>query len=210
MICVKVASLAPYSHPSAGLWDTVAKTVLELVPAPLSLQPTAYIRVSWENRAYGAVEQAALQAVHDGTRMAFRLDWAASAPNSGAGEGFADAAALGFAVRGDPVLTEMGSNQAPMHMLYWSALRSGVRSIGAAGIGSSIPAASCAQHAEAGWSQGRWRLVISRDMAGGPDISNLVAGQRFRLGLALWNGGNEERAGIKAITPDWSELEIEA
>jgi hypothetical protein len=29
------------------------------------------------------------------------------------------------------------------------------------------------------------------------------------VGFAVWQGGNQERGGLKAVSPDWEPLEIE-
>jgi hypothetical protein len=37
-----------------------------------------------------------------------------------------------------------------------------------------------------------------------------TAGQAFRTTFAVWDGGNLERAGIKAFSPSWLELTLDA
>ena len=40
-------------------------------------------------------------------------------------------------------------------------------------------------------------------------LETLAAGKKTGVGFALWRGANDERAGIKAFSIDWAELELE-
>jgi hypothetical protein len=44
----------------------------------------------------------------------------------------------------------------------------------------------------------------------GDDVAPLVAGEKTGIGFALWEGANEERAGIKAFSVDWLDLTLDA
>ena len=60
------------------------------------------------------------------------------------------------------------------------------------------------------YESGRWRVVISRPFAvQGQDLAALNPGQTGKVGFAVWQGSNQERAGVKATTPDWQPLEIQ-
>ena len=62
----------------------------------------------------------------------------------------------------------------------------------------------------AGWSQGAWSVVLQRNLAGSGEAANLAPGVQTKIGFAVWDGGNQERAGIKAVSADWTEFELEA
>ena len=206
----RVTSLSDYADPAATGWQDVAPEEVEMVPAPLGLQPTEHIRVMWEDRAYGELDAVNVRAVHDGTSIAVHLNWAAQKPGTGAGEGFPDGAAIAFPVRGEPILMQMGSADAPMQFVQWQASKKQARSVLAKGIGSTVPGAPVDEAANASWSAGRWSLVLSRTLAGDGDSARIEAGKDTQIGFAVWNGSNEERAGIKAVSPDWTALSIEA
>lgn len=210
MQSTKIPNFADFSEPAFAGWQDVSIASIDMIPAPLELQPNDYVQASWQDRPYGRIETVSLQSVNDGKQIAFRLRWASDRPNSGAGEGFADAAALAFPVRGEPILLQMGSEDEPLHFVQWTARGNTVRSAGATGIGSSLPAAPVAEAVKSGWSSGYWTVVFVRDLDGAKGTSRLEAGKQSMIGIAIWNGGNEERAGIKAVSPDWTEFMIEA
>ena len=63
------------------------------------------------------------------------------------------------------------------------------------------------------YKDGRWQVVITRALkVESPDNpAQLEPGQSSGFGMAIWEGGQGERAGIKAISgDDWIKLDIEA
>lgn len=205
----KVNQIAEFADPAAPRWSGVEAMDIEMVPAPLGLQPTEYIQVSWEDRPYGLLELASVRAVHDGSAIAVQLSWADAQPSTGAGEGFPDGAALAFPVRGEPELMQMGSPEAPMQFVQWQASKKQARSVLAKGIGSTVPGAPVAETASGAWSGGRWTVVFTRSLTGAGESANLVPGGTTQIGIALWNGTNEERAGIKAVSADWTAFALD-
>ncbi len=53
------------------------------------------------------------------------------------------------------------------------------------------------------------RRTLSVDKEAASAIQ-IAPGQTLRTTFAVWEGSNLERAGIKAFSPAWLELEIEA
>ncbi len=210
MLSRKVADTETYLDPLSSDWDRAPESRLELVPTPLGLQPNGYIVAKWQDRDYGALEDAGFASVHDGRRILLRLTWRDGAEDRGRGEGFPDGAALAFPVKGDPVLAEMGSPEAPVHALHWRARDDETRSVLATGIGTSRLGPEVGAAARSRWRDGVWHLVLSRALEETKDAAALRPGAATRIGLAVWNGRNQERAGLKAMTPDWTDLVLEA
>jgi DMSO reductase family type II enzyme heme b subunit len=206
----KVKSTADYAATSSSGWQAIAPERVELVPAPLGLQPNGFIQANWRGRSYGETPYIEAQAVHDGSILAVRLRWPAAAPANGSRDGFSDGAAIAFPVVGEPVLWSMGADGEPVHFIQWQALKNSVRSVIAWGIGTSVPAATVGEAVNAGWSQGFWTIVLMRALAGGAEAAGLKPGTATGIGFAVWNGTNEERGGIKAVAPDWTPLELDA
>jgi DMSO reductase family type II enzyme heme b subunit len=203
----RVANITEYLNPTSSSWKKIKVEEVSLIPTPLPMQPTEYIRKSWEGRAYGKATSMQVASVHDGHMWAIRASWKGVSP---AGRDFPDALAVALPVHGKPMLALMGAPDAPIHILRWAANKEGARSMLATGIGQSQPGAEIKCNAQAKSDGDIWSVVISRAMGVGKDVAPLAAGQQTGIGFALWSGGNDERAGIKAFSIDWAKLALDA
>lgn len=184
--------------PAAGAWSSVEAETVALAPVPLDAQPTEYIREKWAGRAYGTVTEAKVAAAHDGGRLFVRVEWSDSdTPN---GE-FHDAAAVYFPAGGDAPAATLGSGDAAVCLWYWQANLAGAKRLDGRGPGVFRPSGADGVDAASALDGGRWAVVLAGDLA---DASG--AG---RIGVAVWDGSNEERAGLGAAAPEWLALEIE-
>ncbi|WP_114970586.1 hypothetical protein [Rhodoferax ferrireducens] len=202
-----VKNIEEYLNPALASWRKIPAKALDLIPTPLGMQPTEYIQKSWEARPYGKAKTVHVASVHDGRTWAMRASWAGVSP---AGTDFPDALAVALPVRGKPALVLMGAPDAPIHFLRWAANKEGVRSLLATGIGQSGPGPEIKCNAQAHADGDIWSVVITRALGSGKDVAPLLAGKKTGIGFAVWHGGNDERAGIKAFSIDWAELVLEA
>jgi DMSO reductase family type II enzyme heme b subunit len=78
----------------------------------------------------------------------------------------------------------------------------------AEGLGSTRTLSSDVVKASGSWASGRWRVVIARALKveSGDPVAQVASGQTTGFGVAIWDGGSGERAGIKAFSGDWQEL----
>lgn len=76
LVSQRVPALAPLLDPAHAEWARHAATRVALAPAPLGLQPTAYVRKRWQDRAYGSCPALDVASVHDGREWAL---WAHAA-----------------------------------------------------------------------------------------------------------------------------------
>jgi steroid C-25 hydroxylase gamma subunit len=203
----RVAKVAEYLDPASSSWKKIKPADIALMPAPIGLQPTEYVRKSWEGRAYGKETSLQVASVHDGHTWAIRASWKGVSPT---GRDFPDALAVALPVSGKPMLMMMGAPEAPIHIVRWAANKEGAQSVLATGIGQSRPGAAIKCSAQAKADGDSWSVVISRPLGIGNEIAPLVAGKQTGIGFALWCGGNDERAGIKAFSIDWVELTLDA
>ncbi|CAG4883896.1 p-cymene dehydrogenase subunit gamma [Georgfuchsia toluolica] len=236
----RVESIEDYLSPASAHWARVRTTQVDMIPTPLQMQPTDYIRNSWEKRPYGQTQKIIVASVHDGKKWALRASWTDSskpAPFKTPGDMnaleaaawethqalgkqtpveidplavFPNAFAIALPVRNRPVLALMGDKDAPIHYLRWSADKKEAVSMIATGIGSSRPGPELKSSVRVAADGPTWHLVIARPLDGGKDAAPLVAGKTTGVGFALWRGENQERAGIKAFSIDWTELELES
>lgn len=203
----RVANIGDYLAPAGKGWIQVASEDIRLMPTPLPMQPTEYIRRSWEGRPYGAVQSLRVASVHDGETWAVRVTWQGVSP---AGTDFPDALAVALPVSGKPVLMTMGGDGAPVQFLRWTAKKEKPQSIVATGIGSSRSGPKIKSSAQGEATGDTWNVVITRALGFGKEVAPLVAGKKTQIGFAVWLGANDERAGIKAFSIDWAELALDA
>ena len=109
----------------------------------------------------------------------------------------------------------MGTEGAPVNIWHWRADRpKAARNNIAEGIGTSrLTNAAPVVSTQAAHLGGRWALVFRRVLASDTPAAaaaQFTPGASHRLAVALWSGANAERAGLKAFSPEWVELELEA
>ena len=200
--------------PEASVWR-MPGTDIELVGALLGLQPTQAIRAAWSGKRIGSVGEVKVKALHSSTVLAFRLEWASSPKTDTIDDtnDFPDGAAVLLPVASDASLMTMGTKDAPVNAWYWRADAPGeARNVISEGLGTTRTLDTKLVRANGIWKGGRWAVVSARPLRvqGEVDVVQLAAGQASRFGVAVWHGASMERAGIKAISPDWQSLELEA
>ena len=198
--------------PAAPEWDAAPEETLALQPTPWASQPSEYAQNAWKERPYGLTGAVKVAAAHNGEALFFRLSWQDETKDDSIRDTtqFADGAGVLFPVRGDPMLQTMGSANQPVNAWYWRADLEAPISVTATGLGSTVRSANGSLSAAASYESGRWQVVISRPFgAQGKDIVALSPGLTGRVGFAVWQGSNQERAGVKATTLDWLPLEIQ-
>lgn len=203
----RVDTIKNYLSPGSAYWARIPAAQVDMMPTPLQMQPTAYIRNAWAKKEYGQTAKIEVASVHDGETWALRATWAGSGPGV---TDFPDALAIALPVRNNPVFTLMGSKEAPIHYLRWRAGKEGVLSQIATGIGLAAPGPELKRSAQAEADGTTWHVVIARALGTGKDIAPLEPGKKTGIGFALWRGANEERAGLKAFSIDWTALELDA
>jgi DMSO reductase family type II enzyme heme b subunit len=200
--------------PSSKVWRGRTAEKLALMGTPAGLQPTAAIQVAWTNKLIGAVSSVNVDAIHNGSMLAFRLEWDDSTENSELNDNddFPDAAAIALPAAPGAPLVLMGAKGLPVNAWYWRADQSDSgRHVSAEGLGTSQTLDTTLVKARGEWRDGRWRVVIARSLQV-PEVAGaaqLLEGQETGFGVAIWEGSNKERAGIKAFSGDWKPHTLE-
>ncbi|MBK7859815.1 MAG: hypothetical protein IPJ65_14570 [Archangiaceae bacterium] len=100
--------------PKAKYWDSVPQEHVPLMAQPMAIPRPEVTRTA----------QVAVQALHDGKRLALRLRWRDADRNEAGRLGeFSDAAAVQFPLAGKPVPPPvmMGMKGDPVHIFHWRA-----------------------------------------------------------------------------------------
>ena len=190
----KETSESDLLDPTSAVWRDLTSETVALTPVPLEAQPNEYIRSSWADRSYGQTAQASAAAISSGNQLYVRLEWQDDdRPN----EEFADAAAVVLG-KGDAIQT-LGSEDSSVNLWYWAEDRSSCLSLSSSGPGVVLGKPEVEVAGSANLGDSRWAVVIC-----GPES----AVQDGQVGVALWNGSNDERAGLAAVS-SWLSLDTE-
>ena len=200
---------------SSQIWNKAPRATVVLSPTPAEMQPTEYVRVSWKGRPYGKASSMQVRALHNGAEIFFRLQWNDESPDGKIADidQFADAAAVLFPLVEDAPLIGMGAKGKPVNAWLWRADWERPQNVAAQGMGTTERRDAQALAATARHARGRWDVVVARPLNsdGSPaGTVSLTPGTASKVAFAVWQGGNQERAGIKAFSPDWQDLQIEA
>jgi hypothetical protein len=178
------------AEPGSPLWRVARPESVPLMATPIGLQPNATIQVSWmPPKAIGITVGVEVAAVHDGETLAFRLAWKDASESRELGDttAFPDACGVLFPAVTGAIVSTMG-------------------------LGTTRTVDVELVRGRGAWKEGGWQVVIARPMRiQTPEaVAQLEAGQVTGFAVAVWEGSNSERAGIKAFSGEWRELSLEA
>lgn len=179
------------------------KTITMMV-APPALQPGGYIATAYADRAAPQTPRVQLEAERAAGRgYRLRLRWACATPVTKIDHDpslFPDACALLVPAVEDAPWITMGAPGKPVQAVLWRADRTPPWRLQAEGLGSMRrEAPPAAWSATAAWRDGEWDVVFL--LPGWPELE--AAG---RVGIAVWQGAGQERAGLKSVSTDWVVL----
>ena len=201
--------------PSNPAWRLARASWVVLSATPVEMQPTEYVRVSWKGRPYGQVSSMRVSSLHNGRDIFFRLVWEDDSLDAKIADinQFVDAAAVLFPVAPDAPLIGMGTAGKPVNAWFWRPDWERPKNVAAEGMGTTQRREDPALASKARHTRGRWDVVLSRSFNGTASPEGtvpLAPGTVSKVAFAVWQGANQERAGVKAFSPDWQELQIEA
>jgi len=178
------------------------KKRIDLMPAPTAIQPGNYVRKAYEKTiANTPWIDISVNPVSDGWEM--MLLWPCKTPVKDTRNDvnlFADAVAVLVPVTPQAMMMTMGDENNAVEGVMWRSDHKEPTQISAHGLGSVERS-----KAQAGMKvMGAWE----KDMLGVkieiPEWAALT--QQNRVGVAVWQGANADRAGLKSVTPDWINL----
>jgi dimethylsulfide dehydrogenase subunit gamma len=156
-----------------------------------------------------------LRAATDGNKLYLRLRWPDDSKNTATTRtDFADAAAVQFALGdaaadGSPTTSfMMGAADGPVNIWYWKAGQPQAQNLAAGGFGSTTrldPAGLVSSSTFRG--NGEWVVVFSRNLDETGEHLVALGKAPANLALALWQGDQKQRDGIKHVSMGWVTLE---
>jgi len=203
--------------PLSAEWQRIPGEAMKMDATPLANQPSEYIKASRDEKQIGKVRNLMVQSVHNGAEIFFRLSWEDAEQNTTITDNntFPDGCGILMPLNGgDPPIDEMGSKDVPVNAWFWRAdFKDVPRNTIAHGLGTTQFSKQCAIQAKSTWGHGAWAVVFMRPLAvpeQKDETTQLAAGQPVKVGFAVWEGGNGERAGVKSFSKEWRELMLEA
>lgn len=179
------------------------KQTVSLIPAPTVIQPGGYVPAAYADRGTPRTAQAevAVEAVGKGWKIT--LSWACPKPVDDIAnetDKFIDACAILAPTAADAPWMTMGAPGQAVEGYLWRPDRQEPWQIHAEGLGSVRRGAAAGAKAQGAWSQGRWEIVF--------ELPEWAALERHRqVALAVWRGSDQERAGLKSVSPGWLSLD---
>ncbi len=203
--------LAVITGPAANLneadgvgWKEVTEYVVDTMWAP-PVHPSVNLR----HDATAPTESVKFRIARDDSRLYVLMRWSdASHDHSNSFDKFADAAAVQFALGGGGNTPyTMGAPNMPVNIWYWRAGESTAQDLAAGGFGSTSRVDSTDLDATGryvGTDSGEWTVVFSRALnAGGEYQASFDAGADINVALAVWQGSDSQRDGLKRTTVGW-------
>jgi dimethylsulfide dehydrogenase subunit gamma/complex iron-sulfur molybdoenzyme family reductase subunit gamma len=199
-IRVLAAAGADAASPEAAIWKKAPATQVALQAAFPGHGSIVGVPVT---------ERLTAQAVRAGDRLYLKLAWSDRTANTAIKDttAFADGAAVQFPVNGKAATTPfMGDPANAVNVWHWRA--DGLtENLVAKGFGTSTAIPFDGLKSVAARTDGGWAVVLARSLKVKPDEGASLAGRSaMPIAFAVWDGANQERDGLKAVTLEWWQL----
>ncbi len=188
------------ASPQAAIWGKAPVTQVALQPAFPGHGSIVGTPIT---------ERMTAQAVRTGKQLYIRLAWSDRKANTAIDNTnkFADGAAVQFPVNGKSVTTPfMGDAINAVNVWHWRA-DGRTQNLLAKGFGTAMAVPSEGLQSASVRTDNGWAVVLTRPMKVSSDEGANLAGKgSIPIAFAAWDGENEERDGLKAVTLEWWQL----
>lgn len=197
-----VAKQVDASQPDAATWNKAPATKVSLQPAfPGHPAIVGTPRIT----------EVTVQVVRSQDRLFVRLAWDDPTANGKPSDTtqFSDGVAVQFPVNGKASTTPfMGDVKSTVNIWRWRADGYAEEIVaGGFGTATSLRAQGEVSGVGARSPQG-WQVVLSRKLVGPEGMVNLKRFREIPIAFAAWDGSNQERDGLKAVTLTWQKLRL--
>lgn len=188
------------ASPEAAIWKKAPATQVALQPAFPGHGSIVGTPVA---------ERLTAQAVRAGDRLFVKLAWSDRTANTAIKDTgqFVDGAAVQFPVNGKASTTPfMGDPVNAVNVWHWRA-DGHTENLVAKGFGTSTLVPFAGLKAAAVRTDSGWAVVLTRSLKVKPDEGASLPGKgTMPVAFAAWDGDNQERDGLKAVTLEWWQL----
>ncbi len=191
---------ADAASPGAAVWKKAPATRVALQPAFPGHGSIVGTPVT---------ERLTAQAVRAGNRLFVKLAWSDRTANTAIKDtvAFVDGAAVQFPVNGKASTTPfMGDPENAVNIWHWSA-DGRTENLVAHGFGTATRVPFEGLKSAAVRTDSGWAVVFTRSLRVKPDEGASLRGKgTMPVAFAAWDGENQERDGLKAVTLAWWQL----
>ena len=190
------------ASPEAAIWKKAPATQVALQPAFPGHGSIVGTPVT---------EHLTAQAVRAGDRLFVKLAWSDRTANTAIKDTaqFVDGAAVQFPVNGKASTTPfMGDAKSPVNVWHWRA-DGHTENLVAKGFGTSTAVHFEGLKSAAVRTDSGWAVVLTRPLKVKPNEGVSLQGRAsIPVAFAAWDGDNQERDGLKAVTLEWWQLKF--
>jgi DMSO reductase family type II enzyme heme b subunit len=194
-------------------WAKIEEREVGLVPAPvvMTMEISRYLALS---QGHGAVKAVSARLAHNGETLSIRIAWEDPRRDDRIPDldRFTDGAAVLFPLLDDANPLTMGDEAKPVNAWLWKSDRPEPFDVIVRGFSTSQrrPASESGLVARGQHRDGKWVVVFQRPLQpGGGDFARFQPGGSAKISFAIWDGSNAERAGQKAISGVFIDLELD-
>jgi len=188
------------ASPEAAIWKKAPATQVALQPAFPGHGSIVGTPVT---------ERLTAQAVRSGDRLYVKLAWSDRTANTAIKDTaqFVDGAAVQFPVNGKASTTLfMGDPKNAVNVWHWRA-DGRTENLVARGFGTATRVPFEGLSGAAVRTESGWEVVFTRPLRVKPDEGVSLRGRSsIPVAFAVWDGANQERDGLKAVTLEWWHL----
>lgn len=179
------------------------KITLNLMPAPTGMQPGNYVKAAYAEVLTPATSTIEVESMRNGDSWEIAVRWhcpSASPTLANETDRFVDAVALMVPSSEHANWITMGSVEAPIEGVLWRADRSELLRVDAQGLGTvqrspapamwRVKAEQANEHYTVRWLFPKWENLTHFG----------------RCAIAVWQGSERQRAGLKSVTAGWVTL----
>lgn len=181
------------------LWMNTTVTSVTTLPTPQGMQVSEYLLSTYHEGEWGRIGVVDVRGWQTRHTLALRLSFESShndrqfrGPNH-----FLDRVAVFFPSDENTLFMTMGSAQSPGTIWSWRA-DGNTEKLLAQGPGTITPLSNEGLRSESHHDGKRWHVLLC-----GPQIKS----QPRKFAVAVWSGAHSERAGLKAFSHDWIQLD---
>lgn len=204
--------LRSVNDPDDTIWERLPEYRVHLSPAP-SVHRSVELRRTPDDAGTDMIFTVA----RTSERLYLRFRWRdATRDVQTLKDQFRDGVAAQFSLGDSSTSFMMGTGpETPVNIWYWHPDGNQVESLGAGGFGSTTrldeqPVSAASQYQDRGGEASEWIVVMSRPLSVDGEYQVNLEQDTVPVALAVWQGAEGERDGLKSVTFGWLNLQMKA